>query len=105
MDSGLWSQVGTNFDPDEETRNFGTRHALEAEGKLFDVFTYATVEPKVTITYFFVSVNYFLQVSAMLIKVFSQHFSSARWSVKFIFLTEPSIFVRLVFLQLKCLLV
>ena len=42
-----WSQISTDFDPDEETANFGTRHALEADGKLFDVFTYATIEPKV----------------------------------------------------------
>ena len=43
----LWSEISTNFDPDEETANFGTRYALEADGKLFDVFTYATIEPKV----------------------------------------------------------
>ena len=47
MDSGTWSVIGTNFDPDDETANFGTRRALEAEGKLFDVFTYATIDPKV----------------------------------------------------------
>ena len=47
MDSGTWSVIGTNFDPDEETANFGTRHALEADGRLFDVFTYATIDPKV----------------------------------------------------------
>jgi hypothetical protein len=47
MDSGIWSVIGTNFDPDDETANFGTRHALEADGRLFDVFTYATVDPKV----------------------------------------------------------
>ena len=44
-----WSQISTDFDPDEETANFGTRHAMEADGKLFDVFTYATIEPKVII--------------------------------------------------------
>ena len=42
---GFWSNIGTNFDPDEETANFGTRHAIEASGKLFDVFTLATVSP------------------------------------------------------------
>ena len=42
---GSWSNIGTNFDPDEETANFGTRHAIEASGKLFDVFTLATVSP------------------------------------------------------------
>lgn len=50
MDSGTWSVIGTNFDPDEETANFGTRHALEADGTLFDVFTYATIDPKVRLT-------------------------------------------------------
>lgn len=44
---GVWSVVGTNFDPDEETANFGTRHALEADGRLFDVFTHATIDPTV----------------------------------------------------------
>ena len=47
MDSGTWSVIGTNFDPDDETANFGTRRALEAEGRLFDVFTYATIDPRV----------------------------------------------------------
>ena len=45
--SCLWSKISTDFDPDEETVNFGTRYALETDGKLFDVFTYATIEPKV----------------------------------------------------------
>lgn len=42
--TGSWSRIDTNFDPDEETANFGTRHAIE-NGKLFDVFTHATVSP------------------------------------------------------------
>ena len=46
--SCVWSEISTDFDPDEETVNFGTRYALEADGKLFDVFTYATIEPKVS---------------------------------------------------------
>ena len=42
----MWSKIVTNFDPDEETANFGTRYAIEASGKIFDVFTYATISPK-----------------------------------------------------------
>ena len=45
--SCLWSRISTDFDQDEETANFGTRYAIETDGKLFDVFTYATIEPKV----------------------------------------------------------
>lgn len=41
-----WSRIETNFDPDEETSNFGTRYAIEASGKIFDVFTHATVAPQ-----------------------------------------------------------
>ena len=44
----IWSHIDTDFDPEEETANFGTRYALENDGKLFDVFTYATIEPKVS---------------------------------------------------------
>jgi hypothetical protein len=44
----IWSHIDTDFDTDEETANFGTRYALENDGKLFDVFTYATIEPKVS---------------------------------------------------------
>ena len=32
-----WTEISTDFDPDEETANFGTRHALEAEGNLYEV--------------------------------------------------------------------
>ena len=46
--SCLWSHISTDFDPEEETANFGTRHAIENDGKLFDVITFATIEPKVT---------------------------------------------------------
>ena len=45
----MWSKIVTNFDPDEETANFGTRHAVEASGKIFDVFTHATITPKLAI--------------------------------------------------------
>ena len=47
--SCIWSNINTDFDPEEETANFGTRYALENDGKLFDVFTYATIEPKVSV--------------------------------------------------------
>ena len=40
-----WSKIGTNFDPDEETANFGPRLAVESSGKIFDVLTHATVSP------------------------------------------------------------
>ena len=37
----IWNSINTDFDPDEETANFGTRHALEAEGNLYEViFSY-----------------------------------------------------------------
>merc|ERR1719376_746642 len=42
----VWDEICDQFDPDEETANFGTRHAFEAAGNLFDVFTLATVHPK-----------------------------------------------------------
>ena len=42
-----WSEICSSFDPDQETKNFGTRHAFEAVGNVFDVFTLATLQPKV----------------------------------------------------------
>ena len=33
----LWNEIATDFDPEEETANFGTRHALEADGNLYEV--------------------------------------------------------------------
>ena len=33
----LWTEITTDFDPDEETANFGTRHALESEGNIYEV--------------------------------------------------------------------
>ena len=41
----VWNEVSTDFDTDEETANFGTRHALESEGNLYEVVTLATIEP------------------------------------------------------------
>ena len=32
-----WTEISTDFDPDEETANFGTRHALEAVGSIYEV--------------------------------------------------------------------
>ena len=33
----VWNEVSTDFDPDEETANFGTRHALESGDHLYEV--------------------------------------------------------------------
>ena len=33
----VWNEITTDFDPEEETANFGTRHALEADGNLYEV--------------------------------------------------------------------
>ena len=35
-----WTEISTDFDPDEETANFGTRHALEAVGSIYEVFIF-----------------------------------------------------------------
>lgn len=45
----MWSVLCTDFDPEEETANFGvTRAALQSRGgELYDVVTFATLEPKV----------------------------------------------------------
>ena len=36
--TGVWNEINTDFDPEEETANFGTRHALEAFGNLYEVW-------------------------------------------------------------------
>ena len=36
----LWNEIATDFDPEEETANFGTRRALEADGNLYEVKNY-----------------------------------------------------------------
>ena len=33
----VWNEVSTDFDPEEETANFGTRHALESGESLYEV--------------------------------------------------------------------
>jgi hypothetical protein len=35
--AAVWNEITTDFDPEEETANFGTRHALEADGNLYEV--------------------------------------------------------------------
>ena len=35
--TAVWNEVSTDFDPEEETANFGTRHALESGDNLFEV--------------------------------------------------------------------
>ena len=37
--AGLWTEVLTDFDPEEETANFGTRVSLVSEGSLYEVGT------------------------------------------------------------------
>ena len=37
--SGLWTEILTDFDPEEETANFGTRLSLVTEGSLYEVHT------------------------------------------------------------------
>ena len=37
VERAIWNEINTDFDPEEETANFGTRHALEAEGNLYEV--------------------------------------------------------------------
>ena len=36
-EQAIWNEVSTDFDPDEETANFGTRQALESDGNLYEV--------------------------------------------------------------------
>ena len=36
-EKAVWNEVSTDFDPDEETANFGTRHALESGNNLYEV--------------------------------------------------------------------
>ena len=38
-ETAVWNEINTDFDPEEETANFGTRHALEAAGNLYEVVT------------------------------------------------------------------
>ena len=38
-EQAIWNEVSTDFDPDEETANFGTRQALESDGNLYEVST------------------------------------------------------------------
>ena len=35
--TAVWNEVSTDFDPEEETANFGTRHALESGDNLYEV--------------------------------------------------------------------
>ena len=59
----LWSHISTDFDPEEETANFGTRYAVENDGKLFDVITFATIEPKVFIAFTLIQIRANLKIS------------------------------------------
>jgi hypothetical protein len=44
-----WSRLSTDFDPDEETANFGTRLSVLSAKQLYDVVTFATIENTVRI--------------------------------------------------------
>ncbi len=37
MSSRLWTEILTDFDPEEETANFGTRVSLVSDGSLYEV--------------------------------------------------------------------
>ena len=43
-EKAIWNEVSTDFDPDEETANFGTRQALETAGSLYEVSQVDTIE-------------------------------------------------------------
>ena len=49
-----WTEISTDFDPEEETANFGTRHALEADGSIYEVRGALIFHP-----YILSSFNYF----------------------------------------------
>lgn len=42
--SACWNVINTEWDPDQETANFGTRQCVVIDAALFDVVTLATVE-------------------------------------------------------------
>ena len=43
-EKAVWNEVSTDFDPDEETANFGTRHALESGNNLYEVILIKNLE-------------------------------------------------------------
>ena len=47
--SSIWNGLSTDFDPEDETANFGTRLAVEDKGgHLYDVITFAICQPEVS---------------------------------------------------------
>lgn len=42
--TACWNIINTEWDPDQETVNFGTRQCVVVDSALFDVVTLATVE-------------------------------------------------------------
>ena len=42
--AACWNVINTEWDPDQETVNFGTRQCVVVDAALFDVVTLATVE-------------------------------------------------------------
>ena len=37
VEISTWNEINTDFDPEEETANFGTRNALETDGNIYEV--------------------------------------------------------------------
>ena len=48
----LWNVINTEWDPEQETVNFGTRQFVVVDSALYDVVTLATVECKETVCCF-----------------------------------------------------
>jgi hypothetical protein len=42
--AACWNVINTEWDPDQETVNFGTRQCVVVDSAIFDVVTLATVE-------------------------------------------------------------
>lgn len=47
--TACWDVINTEWDPDQETVNFGTRQCVVVDSALFDVVTLATVECSVPV--------------------------------------------------------
>ena len=45
----VWNTINTEWDPDQETVNFGTRQFVVVDSALYDVVTLATIESKKTV--------------------------------------------------------
>jgi len=45
-----WDVINTEWDPDQETVNFGTRQFVVVDSALYDVVTLATIESQGSVT-------------------------------------------------------